>query len=272
MNAVSLGPLVFSTERLHVIAALAVFLAAIELSEWLWPSRAGATRHWSWIALLGWVTAARTGFVLANLDAFATDPLTVLALWQGGFSGSAGVFGLGLVGVFAMLRRPEALRPVALAVACAGVTFSAANWALPVEVRGQLPQIALPDLDGREIALAETNGRPVIINLWATWCPPCRRELPMMMGLKNSRDDVVMLFVNQGENRATIQRYLESQGLDVDAVVQDRDSRLMSDFALLGLPSTLFFSADGRLLSVHTGEISRAALTNQMNELSQETK
>jgi len=271
MNAISLGPLVFSNERLHAVIALAVFLAMIELGDRLRPARAGTARSWSLIVLIGWIVAARAGFVLINLEAYAADPLTVFAIWQGGFSLAAGVLGLALLAAVALWQRTAALRPVALAVVLSGGAYAAAGWALPAEVRGQLPPIALPALDGTRVPLADAAGRPVVVNLWASWCPPCRREMPMMMDLAESRDDVVLRFANQGEDRSAIQRYLDSQQLSAAAVVQDIDSRLMADFDLLGLPSTLFFAPDGRLVSVHTGEISRAALTNQMNDLTQET-
>lgn len=272
MNAVSLGPLVLSHERLHALIALAAFTAAIELAAWFWPNLARSTRRWSLIALASWGGAARIGYVLAHLDAFAVDPLSVLAFWQGGFNPVAGTFGLALAGFAAILRQPQAVRPVIAAAICAVMAYAVAVWALPVEARGRLPQVTLPATDGTAIPLADAGGRPVVVNLWASWCPPCRREMPMMMDVAASRSDVAVRFANQGETRSTIVRYLESQQLPTNGVVLDRSGVLMGGFGLLGLPSTLFFAADGRLMAVHTGEISRAELTRRIDELSRETR
>ncbi|WP_418592521.1 prolipoprotein diacylglyceryl transferase family protein [Ponticoccus sp. (in: a-proteobacteria)] len=270
MNAVSLGPLVFSHERLHVVIAIAAFLGAVELAAWFRATRSPDVHRWSLIVVACWIVAARAGFVLANLDSFAAEPLSALAIWQGGFAASGGAVGLALAALAMMLRRPGVLRPLAFAVLAGGLAYTAAGQVFPVEARGQLPQIALPTLDGAPVPLADTGGRPVVVNLWATWCPPCRREMPMMMDLASNRDDVVVRFANQGEPRATVLRYLDSQDLGGERVLLDPDQRLMETFGLLGLPSTLFFDADGRLVAVHTGEISRAALANRMNDLSPE--
>ncbi|KRS16930.1 TlpA disulfide reductase family protein [Roseovarius indicus] len=271
MNAVSLGPLVFSHERLHVVIAIAAFFLAIELATWIWPTRAGVVHRWSLVVAASWIVAARAGFMLANLDSFAADPVSALAVWQGGFAPFAGAAGLALAALAAMLRGPEVLRPLALAVIASGLAYTAAGLALPVEARGQLPRIALPALDSAPVPLSDAEGRPAIINLWVSWCPPCRREMPMMMDLARARDDVVVRFANQGEPRETVLRYLDSQNLSGERVVLDAEQRLMEAFGLLGLPSTLFFAADGSLVAVHIGEISRAALANRMNELSRET-
>lgn len=271
MNAISIGPLIFSNERLHAVIALAVFLLVLELVARRWPARAAAAHRWSLIVAASWIIAARAGFVFANREVFAAEPFSALALWQGGFAPAAGFAGLSIVALAALWRRPEVLRPLLIAVVTASGALAAAGWVLPVEAEGELPGITLPDLIGNPVTLADAAGRPVVLNLWASWCPPCRREMPMMMALAEAQEDVVLRFANQGEPPATVQGHLDGQHLDDDRVILDRDRRLMEEFDLLGLPSTLFFDADGALVSVHTGEISRAELINRMNDL-QETR
>lgn len=267
MNAVAIGPLVFSNERLQAIIAIFVFLGIVELLALRWPDRAGAARRWASIALLSWIVAARSGFVIAEWPSFAAAPLDILKLWQGGFDPRAGLFGFGLAMFAALLRRPEAVRPVLVATVCAGIALSAARFTLPEEARGRLPAITLRDLGDRPFSLRDLEGRPAVVNLWATWCPPCRREMPMMMEMAEARDDVEMRFVNQQESPAAIASYLAMEQLSSRGVLLDTDGELMAGFGVLGLPSTLFFDAEGRLAAVHTGEISRAELNARVEDL-----
>ena len=175
------------------------------------------------------------------------------------------------MGLAAIVRCPAVLRPLALAVVLAGSAQAAAGWIFPTEAQGSLPNFALSDLGGTPVRLSETDGRPMIVNLWASWCPPCRREMPMMMELAEAQDDVVLRFANQGEPASAVGRYLDQEGLSDTHVVLDDTQRLMEHFDLLGLPSTLFFDAEGNLIAAQTGEISRAELINRMQEL-QETE
>lgn len=271
MNATSIGPLVLANDRLHAVVALAAVLLVLELVGRRRPGQAVTLHRWGWLLLMSWIVAARLGFVLVNREAFVLDPLSALAVWQGGFEPIAGLLGVGLVGLVSLLKRPEVLRPLVLAVAMASSAHTAAGWIFSTEAQGSLPQLALTDLGGALVKLTESDGRPVVVNLWASWCPPCRREMPMMMELAEAQDDVMLRFVNQGEPPATVVHYLEEAALNGRHVVLDEGQRMMEHFDLLGLPSTLFFDADGNLVASHTGEISRAELTNRMKEL-QETK
>ena len=99
-----------------------------------------------------------------------------------------------------------------------------------------------------------------MVNLWATWCGPCRRELPMLLDELAGRDDVRLALVSQGERAATVRDYLEAQGLPGDDVWLDRQGALGRAVSLVGLPTTVFVDAGGRVVEVAFGEISRARL------------
>ncbi|WP_282026578.1 TlpA disulfide reductase family protein [Limimaricola cinnabarinus] len=260
MSAVAIGPLVFSGERFLAVVAVLVFIAATEIAAWRRPAQAEALRRWSLIAVLGWVIAARAGFVAMQADSFRAAPLDVFKLWQGGFAPWAGLLGLALALGAALLRHPKALPPLLLAAALAGSGVAVTQAALPDQTGGRLPAIHLTELSGRPYPLAETAGRPLVVNLWATWCPPCRRELPMMMEVAAETEGAQILFVNQGETAAVIERYLAEQSLGTAGMLRDPEGVVMETFELLGLPTTLFFDAEGRLQTAHTGEISRAQL------------
>ena len=128
-----------------------------------------------------------------------------------------------------------------------------------------MPSIALTDLAGQQIALSEP-GQPMVINLWATWCPPCRREMPMLIEVAED-SPVPVLLANQGENQATIRAFLAEQQLSDDAVLTDPNGMLGRAVASPALPTTLFVDAAGEVVDVHAGEISRAALTAAIRDL-----
>ncbi|WP_138933463.1 TlpA disulfide reductase family protein [Roseovarius arcticus] len=271
MNAIAIGPLIFSNDRFIAILSIAAFLLVSEFFAWRRPDTAKAIRRWSMITVVTWIVAARLGFVISNFDVFAEEPLSVFALWQGGFDTRAGTFGLGVTIFLGMLLTPSVVKPIAVSLLLGGMTFQTAGFLLPYEPRGRIPSVSFADLEGNEIGLARDDGKPLVLNLWATWCPPCRREMPMMVRVAAAQENVAFIFANQGEHEETVQSYLRYNGLPIEGMVQDPDSTLLAKFGMLGLPSTLFFSADGQLKAVHTGEISRAALLAQIKELEGES-
>jgi thiol-disulfide isomerase/thioredoxin len=104
------------------------------------------------------------------------------------------------------------------------------------------------------------DGRPMVVNLWATWCGPCRAEMPTLAEAQRARPDVRFIFANQGEVPAVVHRYLASQGLQLHDVWLDIGSALGPTLGSSGLPTTVFFSADGRQVDAHFGLLNAAAL------------
>jgi hypothetical protein len=103
-----------------------------------------------------------------------------------------------------------------------------------------------------------------VINLWATWCPPCRREMPVLQNAQHEHQNVTFLFVNQGESMQSVSTFLETQGLNLSNVLFDSGGQLAQKVGSMALPTTLFYSADGRLLGSHLGELSKASLARAM--------
>lgn len=132
----------------------------------------------------------------------------------------------------------------------------------------QLPDLTLQRLEGGDLNLASLQGAPVVVNLWATWCLPCVRELPMLAEMARRNPDVRFVFADQGEAPATVERYLaERPELELEGVVLDRDVALGVEFETLGLPMTLFFDADGNHLHSHIGEVTEVEMFNYLTDL-----
>ena len=272
MTALALGPFVLAGDRLAALIALLVYLLVIELVEWRrWRRGAAAgLGRWPMLVVLGWVLAARAGFVLSNGATFAARPLDVLKVWQGGFSATAGGYGAAFVIAAAALSARRAVAPLIAAAVLAALVSNGAMLALSARAPGgpgRLPAAAFADLDGRAAPL-DPEGRPVVVNLWASWCGPCRRELPMMQEVAAQAPQVTLRFVNQGETPAAIRRFLAETHLSGADVRLDPERSLMARFGAIGLPATLFFRADGRLERGVIGEISRAELLRQIAAIS----
>ncbi|KAB2900640.1 MAG: TlpA family protein disulfide reductase [Dokdonella sp.] len=214
-------------------------------------------------ALVGLV-AARIGFVLRWWPDYLAAPLSLLAIGDGGFAPWLGLpvaIGFALWRTHAhsrrVLRRPLLL---ALAAGCCGWLTALGAFALLAGPPPALPDLALTTLDGAPASPMAQHGRPVVMNLWATWCPPCRREMPALTRVAASHPEVAFLLVNQGEDAAPVRDYLAREQIDSRHVLLDPQQRAMHATGARGLPTTLFFDANGRLVDSHVGELSAARI------------
>ena len=258
MNALTIGPFAFDALRLAAVAAILLFTSAV---GFLARRRGwGDAKNWATWAALSWLVGARAGFVLSNIADYAQAPLDALKFWQGGFSVLAGwITAFGIIGLVAIVRRNKAvIAPLLIAGVLAGSMHHGVISAIPPPALS-LPQMNLLALDDTSVALAGRD-RIVVLNLWATWCPPCRREMPMMTELAAIMPDVEFVFANQGEGAGQIIRFLIAEHLPHEGMLRDPEGLLMDALGAVGLPSTLVFDQRGTLVQAHTGEISRAAL------------
>jgi len=122
-----------------------------------------------------------------------------------------------------------------------------------------LPDLRLPDLEGQEIASNSWAGKVVVLNFWATWCPPCLKEMPMLdelhRGVDPGRLQVVGVAIDAPDD---VRRFLAENRVDYQIVLGDLDavelSRRLGN-RTSGLPFTVVFDALGRRVYSHTGEI-----------------
>lgn len=259
MGALTLGPLVLSLDRSYAALGFAVLIIGAEL----WARRGGPeVSAWAWQAVVATFVGARLGFVVTNLGDYAAAPWTALAFWQGGFAPWWGVAVGGAVSALAMRRHPSVRRA---APALGAVALLA--WWLPAGLLSPaaadagvvMPTLTLATLDGAPVALAG-SGTPTIVNVWATWCPPCRRELPLFTSAAAEAHDVRVLLVNQREGAEVVRGYLATQGLPENGMLLDPTGSVGRALNVAGLPTTFAFDADGRLVDVHVGEVSAPAL------------
>ena len=138
----------------------------------------------------------------------------------------------------------------------------------PVEVVGsRLPAVTVPLDTGGALDLQSLRGRPALLNLWATWCGPCRREMPALERLSNAeRNRLVVIAVDQGEDAKTAQAYARRFGVTF-AVGVDADQQLGTVLHLAGLPSSFFIDRDGVIRDAVDGEMTYSTMLAKTNAL-----
>jgi len=134
-----------------------------------------------------------------------------------------------------------------------------------------LPQFRLPTLDGQEIASDHWVGKVLVLNFWATWCPPCLRELPLFDELQRTHADADLQVVGIAvDNRKDVERFLTEHPVGFPILLGDTTaielSRQMGN-RVQGLPFTAIFDSRGKWVYGHAGEMSRAVLTEQLEPL-----
>jgi peroxiredoxin len=124
----------------------------------------------------------------------------------------------------------------------------------PVADRPLAPPFDLKGPEGEPIRLADFHGRPVIVNFWATWCPPCREEMPSMQRAHEqiSKEGMAVIAINVGEDADTVAQFLGQVPVDFPLPL-DETSAVVTSWPVRGLPTTFVVDPDGRLAYVATG-------------------
>lgn len=263
---IPIGPLAIPLNALLVLiaACLALWIAARA------ARRAGVKVEGPvWLVLLAGLVTARLGFVLSYAGAYLAEPMSVLDIRDGGWSAWWGLAGIWGATLFIAYRRPVLAKPVVkgMSALSLGVLLVVALAALPTSANRPLPALPVMSLDGQPASLPSFAGKPTVINLWASWCGPCRREMPMFQQVQEQHPEVNVVFLNQGEDAATVQRFLQRDGLELNHVLLDRGAEMGHMLGQRGLPVTLFFNADGLMEDIRLGELSRGSLTQRLEAL-----
>lgn len=270
MTTLVIGP--FSFPAVLLVGIIAIFLGllvayALDRQR---PSRMAEPLLSRWLIIA--IIAGRLGFVSQYASTYQRNPWSILDLRDGGFSLSWALAIL-IIGVTLSAWRRPAVRRALLGGAAAGISalgIGYAGLALWGNQQGMvLPDVALNTLDGQPTVLSDYQGRPAVINLWATWCPPCRREMPVLAAGQQQHSDLHFIFANQREGAETIRDYLDAENLSLDNILIDSDGKLAQSIQSNGLPTTIFLDAQGHVVDIRIGELSDATLQDRIKSLMQ---
>lgn len=267
-QSLAIGPVGMSLNLLLLVLAVAIAL----LVGGLVGRRYGtAISDTLFTVLLIAMVGARMAFVMRYLNDYSSA-LGMLDIRDGGFDMLGGLIaGLGYI-AWRLWRSPSKRTPLVSALAAAGFTWAvtAGSLALLEESARPLPQTPLWTIEGDPTALdefAKREGTPMVINLWATWCPPCRREMPVFEAAQQEEDDIAFVFVNQGEDKGRIEQFLTAESLELENVMLDPSTALGEETGAMAMPTTFFYDAQGQLVDTHFGELSSATLKRGLEKL-----
>lgn len=259
MLSVSLGPLALSISTVVLLVALGLaMLVARRCSRS--EIRAATDSTLFWLFALA-VVAARLAFVALYWAQYRLAPWQALDLRDGGFVPWAGIAMAGLAALAFGWRTPARRWALGWGITAGLAVWLAGGLALGwQQARSSLPHQSLVDSDNATVTLSRYQGQPLVVNLWATWCPPCRREMPVLVAAQRARPGVRFVYVNQGETPAMAATFLGTTGVHPADVLYDTSGSLARAVGAMAYPTTLFYGPDGQLKGSHLGELSGASL------------
>ena len=133
------------------------------------------------------------------------------------------------------------------------------------------PAFTLKTLAGSPVSLADYKGHPVVINFWATWCPPCRDEMPMLVAAyqANQQAGLVVLAVDltdQEKSKKDVRNFVAEFQMSFPVLLDER-GKVSRRYRLRGVPTTVFVGRDGVVRAVNPGPITAAALQQHIAEI-----
>ncbi|MBW6466253.1 MAG: TlpA family protein disulfide reductase [Brevefilum sp.] len=119
-------------------------------------------------------------------------------------------------------------------------------------------------LEGELLSLSDFEGKPLLVNFWATWCPPCLAEMPLIQDYADQyQDQLVVLAINAGEEEAVVRDFVTRHNLELTFLLDPTNSAA-KHFRVYGFPTSLFFDENGVLQSTHIGELNETLIANYL--------
>jgi cytochrome c biogenesis protein CcmG, thiol:disulfide interchange protein DsbE len=137
-----------------------------------------------------------------------------------------------------------------------GISFgpAGAQTVIPPRVGAPLSNFSLTDIHGQKVQLSDYAGQVVLVNSWATWCPPCKAEMPDLNAYYqvHQQDGFMVLAINAGDPASSATDFAASHNLAFP-VLLDSNLRVLNGFGIHSFPTSIIVSRDGRVKKIHVG-------------------
>lgn len=230
-------------------------IAAVSVGRRRGIGVAGALTAITAVALI----AGRFAFVMLHFDKYRDDPIAILRFLDGGVVAWAALAAAFATGGWCCWRRAGLFDPVAAAILVATFAWLVGGGPTLLRLREEktLPALTLTTLRGAPFTLNSfAKGKPMIVNLWASWCAPCIQEMPLLERAQARYPDIAFVFVNQGEDAETVAGFLTRYRNGIDNVFLDPARGIGLAVGSTAVPVSLFYDVHGRLFSMHVGALS----------------
>ena len=156
----------------------------------------------------------------------------------------------------------------------ASARLTPANAAGSADAIGRMrPEFSLPDLSDQARSITEWDGNAMIVNFWATWCPPCRKEIPLLIEKQEQAAALGIVIVGIAiDNAEDVKRYAAEIGFNYPVLIGEQEAIDAAEgfgVDVVGLPLTVMTGRDGRVVELHAGEMSREDLEAAIAKLAQ---
>jgi thiol-disulfide isomerase/thioredoxin len=136
-----------------------------------------------------------------------------------------------------------------------------------IRVGVDAPDFSLTDLTNQTVQLKKLFGKPIILNFWATWCGPCRIEMPMLESFyQNRSENIEFLAINMQEKEQSVQKFAGELNLNFP-ILLDLDAEVSTMYRIQGLPTTVILSSEGKISAIHIGVISESQLIGYLEKM-----
>ena len=144
---------------------------------------------------------------------------------------------------------------------------AACSRSTAIEIGQDAPDFALTDVDGKPVSLSEFKGKVIILNFFATWCPPCRAEIPDFIELTKAYGDKLAIIGVSDEDQGSLKGFAESQGINYPVLI-DREGKASSAYGpMRAVPTTFVIDKDFKIRRHYIGARSREEFENDMKEI-----
>lgn len=288
LNTMTLGPLVL-TAFLQLIVGFFVAFGLLDVYSRRSKRNLSAGRGILERSCLIGLISARLVYAAANWNAYVEAPWSVFFFWQPGFYPIPGAIIATVYFIWRVWRIEASTRWV---FARAALTSVAATVSLIIGINAMVglfsdpgilrdgdrfPEFVLQSIDGDTVQLADFSGKPVVLNFWATWCPPCRREMPLLntAHLQFADQGLVVLGLAVNEPASAVQLFIDTTGVQYPILVDvpGSDGPLSKSASILavlgpkGLPTTVFLDRNHIIDQLYVGELSWAYLADRITQL-----
>ncbi|RFU70407.1 TlpA family protein disulfide reductase [Peribacillus saganii] len=135
-----------------------------------------------------------------------------------------------------------------------------------LKIGAKAPDIQLSDLDGNTVKLSDLKGKKVMLNFWATWCPPCKEEMPAMQDFYNEMDDNEAILSVNIDPENDVKDFAGKMGITFP-IVLDHGGKVYDSYQVISIPTTYFIDSDGIIREKFIGAMTKDEMESKMDNL-----